>query len=118
MSDQPILTEQRAGYRVITLNRPDKLNAFNEAMHEALRKAIADAEADENCRALMLTGAGRAFCAGQDLSDRLLKPGETPVPRNSLEQYYNPLIRKIRDLPFPVIAAVNGTAAGGGGFGA
>ena len=87
-----ILVEKKFGYRVVTLNRPDKLNAFNDAMHDALRKAIEDAEADENCRALMLTGAGRAFCAGQDLSDRLLKPGETPVPRNSLEQHYNPLI--------------------------
>src|SRR5882672_6650106 len=100
-SESPILVEQRAGYRVITLNRPDKLNAFNEAMHLALRKAIDDAEADENCRALMITGAGRGFCTGQDLSDRLLKPGEAPVPRDSLEQHYNPLVRKLRALPFP-----------------
>ncbi|HEY6024971.1 MAG TPA: 2-(1,2-epoxy-1,2-dihydrophenyl)acetyl-CoA isomerase PaaG [Pseudolabrys sp.] len=114
MSDQPVLTEQRAGYRVITLNRPDKLNALNEAMHEALHKAVEDAEADENCRALLLTGAGRAFCTGQDLNDRLLKPGEAPVPRNSLERHYNPLIRKLRALPFPAIAAVNGVAAGAG----
>ena len=113
-SESPILVEQRAGYRVITLNRPDKLNAFNEAMHQALRKAIDDAEADESCRALMITGAGRGFCTGQDLSDRLLKPGEAPVPRNSLEQHYNPLVRKLRALPFPVIAAVNGVAAGAG----
>jgi 2-(1,2-epoxy-1,2-dihydrophenyl)acetyl-CoA isomerase len=113
-SESPILVEQRAGYRVITLNRPDKLNAFNEAMHRALRKAIDDAEADENCRALMITGAGRGFCTGQDLSDRLLKPGEAPMPRDSLEQHYNPLVRKLRALPFPVIAAVNGVAAGAG----
>ncbi len=113
-SESPILVEQRAGYRVITLNRPDKLNAFNEAMHQALRKAIDDAEADENCRALMITGAGRGFCTGQDLSDRLLKPGEAPVPRDSLERHYNPLVRKLRALPFPVIAAVNGVAAGAG----
>ena len=109
-----ILVEERPGYRVITLNRPDKLNAFNDAMHEALRDAIAAAEGDEGCRALMITGAGRAFCAGQDLSDRVLKPGEKPVPRKSLEQYYNPLVRKLRALPFPVIAAVNGVAAGAG----
>ncbi len=113
-SESPILVEQRAGYRVITLNRPDKLNAFNEAMHQALRKAIDDAEADENCRALMITGAGRGFCTGQDLSDRLLRPGEAPVPRDSLEQHYIPLVRKLRALPFPVIAAVNGVAAGAG----
>ena len=114
MTESSILTEARAGYRVITLNRPERLNAFNDAMHEALRDAIARAEADESCRALLITGAGRGFCAGQDLSDRLLKPGEKPVPRNSLETYYNPLVRKLRALPFPVIAAVNGVAAGAG----
>lgn len=114
MSDPSILTETRAGYRVITLNRPDRLNAFNDAMHAALRAAIAGAEADENCRALLITGAGRGFCAGQDLNDRVVKPGEKPAPSNSLEQHYNPLVRKLRELPFPVIAAVNGVAAGAG----
>jgi 2-(1,2-epoxy-1,2-dihydrophenyl)acetyl-CoA isomerase len=114
MSDQPILSEQRSGYRVITLNRPGKLNAFNEAMHIALRDALNAAEADENCRALMITGAGRGFCAGQDLADRLAKPGETIVLGGTLEQYYNPLVRKLRALPFPVVAAVNGVAAGAG----
>jgi len=114
MTESSILSEARAGYHVITLNRPERLNAFNDAMHEALRAAIAAAEADESCRALLITGAGRGFCAGQDLSDRLLKPGEKPVPRNSLETYYNPLVRKLRALPFPVIAAVNGVAAGAG----
>lgn len=113
-SDSPILVEQRAGYRIVTFNRPDKLNAFNDAMHAALRTAIDAAEADEDCRALLITGAGRGFCAGQDLGDRLLKPGEKPVPHNSLEQHYNPLVRKLRTLPFPVIAAVNGIAAGAG----
>ena len=114
MTDQPILVERRAGYRVITLNRPGKLNAFNDAMHAALREAVDATEADADCRALMITGAGRAFCAGQDLADRLLKPGEQPVPRTSLERYYNPLVRKLRALPFPVVAAVNGVAAGAG----
>jgi len=114
MSDQPILSEQRAGYRVITLNRPDKLNAFNEAMHIALRAALEDAETDESCRALLITGAGRGFCAGQDLADRLAKPGEKIVLGVTLEQYYNPLVRKLRALPFPVVAAVNGVAAGAG----
>jgi 2-(1,2-epoxy-1,2-dihydrophenyl)acetyl-CoA isomerase len=114
MTGQPILVERRAGYRVITLNRPGKLNAFNDAMLAALREAVDAAEADADCRALMLTGAGRAFCAGQDLADRLLKPGEQPVPRTSLDRYYNPLVRKLRALPFPVVAAVNGVAAGAG----
>lgn len=113
-TDSPILVEQRTGYRVITFNRPDKLNAFNEAMHQALRKAIDDAEADESCRALLITGAGRGFCTGQDLSDRLAKPGETVVLGGALEAHYNPLVRKLRSLPFPVVAAVNGVAAGAG----
>ena len=113
-SETPILSEARTGYRVITLNRPEKLNAFNEAMHQALRKAIEDAEADEGCRALLITGAGRGFCTGQDLSDRLAKPGETVVLGGALEAHYNPLVRKLRALPFPVVAAVNGVAAGAG----
>src|SRR6202142_778141 len=114
MNDQSILVERRDGYRIIALNRPDKLNAFNETMHIALRAAIDEAEADTGTRALMITGAGRGFCTGQDLADRLAKPGEPAVPRNTLEVHYNPLVRKLRALPFPVIAAVNGVAAGAG----
>ena len=115
MSDQSsILVDRRAGYRVITLNRPQRLNAFNEDMHLVLRAALADAQADATCGALLLTGAGRGFCAGQDLGDR--QPGDGP-PRDlgaSLDTFYNPLVRQLRALPFPVIAAVNGTAAGAG----
>jgi 2-(1,2-epoxy-1,2-dihydrophenyl)acetyl-CoA isomerase len=115
MTDQPsILVDRRQGFRVVTLNRPQRLNAFTEAMHMALRAAIEDAEADEACGALLLTGAGRAFCSGQDLADRM--PGSGP-PRDlgaSLDAFYNPLVRRLRALPFPVVAAVNGTAAGAG----
>jgi 2-(1,2-epoxy-1,2-dihydrophenyl)acetyl-CoA isomerase len=114
MSDPSILVDRHDGYRIITLNRPDRLNAFNDAMHVELRQAIDDAEADESCRALMITGAGKGFCAGQDLNDRLVNPGEKIPPSTSLEQHYNPLVRKLRDLPLPVIAAVNGVAAGAG----
>ncbi len=115
MEESPVLTEARGGYRVVTLNRPQRLNAFNVAMHEALRAALAEAEADTNCRALLLTGAGRGFCAGQDLSDRTVAPGAaTPKVGGALEDWYNPLVRKIRALPFPVICAVNGVAAGAG----
>jgi 2-(1,2-epoxy-1,2-dihydrophenyl)acetyl-CoA isomerase len=114
MSGPSILVERRAGYRVVTLNRPDRLNAFNDAMHGELRRAIEEIEADETCRAVMITGAGRGFCAGQDLNDRLVAPGEKLPPSTSLEQHYNPLVRKLRSLPFPVIAAVNGVAAGAG----
>ena len=114
MEENPILAERHAGYRVITLNRPQRLNAFTEEMHQALKRALAEAEADNDCRALLLTGAGRGFCAGQDLNDRLSKPGGTTVLGSSLETYYNPLVRKLRALPFPVVAAVNGVAAGAG----
>ena len=114
MDETPVLVERRAGYRVITLNRPQRLNAFNEAMHKVLKNALAEAEEDQTCRALLLTGAGRGFCAGQDLNDRLAKPGEQPVLGSSLEVYYNPLVRRLRELPFPVVAAVNGVAAGAG----
>lgn len=114
MDDNPVLVDKRAGYRVITLNRPQRLNSFTETMHIALKAAIAEAEADKECRALLLTGAGRAFCAGQDLNDRLAKPGEKIVLGQTLEDHYNPLVRKLRALPFPVVCAVNGTAAGAG----
>jgi 2-(1,2-epoxy-1,2-dihydrophenyl)acetyl-CoA isomerase len=114
MTDQSILVERRDGYRVVTLNRPDRLNAFNQAMHLALRQAIDEAQADATCRALLITGAGRGFCAGQDLNDRLAKPGETVVLGAAQEAYYNPLVRKLRSVPFPVVAAVNGVAAGAG----
>lgn len=114
-SDQPsVIVDRRPRYHVITLNRPARLNAFNEDMHRALRAALDAAAADRACRALLLTGAGRAFCAGQDLSERA--PGSGP-PRDlgqSLEAFYNPLVRQLRALPFPLVAAVNGTAAGAG----
>ena len=110
--ETPVIVDVRTGYRAITLNRPDKLNAFNEAMHRALRRAIDEAEADESCRALLITGAGRGFCTGQDLGDRLAKPGETVVLGGAQETHYNLLVRKLRALPFPVVAAVNGVAAG------
>jgi 2-(1,2-epoxy-1,2-dihydrophenyl)acetyl-CoA isomerase len=109
-----VLVEQRAGYRVITLNRPSRLNAFSEDMHRALAHVLDEAERDEKCRALLLTGAGRAFCAGQDLNDRLANPGEKVVLGRALQDFYNPLVRKLRALPFPVVAAVNGVAAGAG----
>src|SRR4026208_369627 len=81
-------------------------------MQKALVAAIADAERDESCRALLLTGTGRAFSSGQDLSERINAACEVTVPGAALEQYYNPLVRKIRALPFPVVCAVNGPVAG------
>ena len=112
--ENPVLVDSRDGYRVLTLNRPDRLNSFNEAMHERLMAALEDAEADERCRALLLTGAGRGFCAGQDLSDRVMEPGQMPDLSRTIERFYNPLVRKLQALRMPVVCAVNGVAAGAG----
>lgn len=113
--DETVLTEIRNGYRILTLHRPDRLNAFTTEMHGALRQAIAAADADVSCRALILTGAGRGFCAGQDLSDRAVSDnGSRADLKSTLETLYNPLVRQIRALRMPVIAAVNGIAAGAG----
>lgn len=110
-----ILFENTDGIAVITLNRPDKLNSFTVAMHLELRDALERIKADDSVRVLLLTGAGRGFCAGQDLSDRAVKPGEQTVDLGkSIEQYYGPLVQSLRALPFPVICAVNGVAAGAG----
>jgi 2-(1,2-epoxy-1,2-dihydrophenyl)acetyl-CoA isomerase len=114
MEEAPVLVERREGFRVVTLNRPRHLNAFTEAMHAHLKRALAEAEDDGDCRALLLTGAGRAFCAGQDLNERVGKDGKAVVLGSALDTYYNPLVRKLRALPFPVVAAVNGVAAGAG----
>src|SRR3974390_2376425 len=111
MEDKTVLVEQHPGYRVVTLNRPRRLNAFSEAMHRDLKRAIEEAERAGGPRALLLTGAGRAFCAGQDLSDRVSADGEAMVLGNSLDTWYNPLVRRLRALPFPVVAAVNRVAA-------
>ena len=113
---ETILFEIEAGVATLTLNRPDKLNSFNTAMHEELRDALEKVEAPENgARCLLITGAGKGFSAGQDLSDRAIAPGaEAPNLGESLEQRYNPLARKLKSLDMPVICAVNGVAAGAG----
>jgi 2-(1,2-epoxy-1,2-dihydrophenyl)acetyl-CoA isomerase len=112
--ETPLLIERAPGYHVLTLNRPDRLNAFTEELHRRLRAALQAAGDDADCRAVLLTGAGRGFCAGQDLAARRFEPGVTPALGRSLQQLYNPLIRAIRALPKPVVCAVNGTAAGAG----
>ena len=115
MQYESILFENTGGVAVITLNRPDKLNSFTVAMHLEVRDALEKIKADAGVRVLLLTGAGRGFCAGQDLSDRAVKPGDGAVDLGeSIEKYYGPLVQTLRALPFPVICAVNGVAAGAG----
>jgi 2-(1,2-epoxy-1,2-dihydrophenyl)acetyl-CoA isomerase len=103
------------GVATLTLNRPDRLNSFTTAMHVEVREALVQARDDATVRVLVLTGAGRGFCAGQDLGDRAVKPGgERPDLGHSIETFYRPLVTALRNLPKPVIAAVNGVAAGAG----
>ncbi len=113
MSDT-ILLDIDGNVAVITLNRPDRLNSFNENMHLALQAAM-ETVRTSGARCLLLTGAGRGFCAGQDLGDRAVDPGaDAPDLGRSIERFYNPLIRAIRSLDMPVVCAVNGVAAGAG----
>lgn len=118
-SSATILVSQDGAVRTLTLNRPQALNSFTKAMHEELAAALDAASADPTVRCLVLTGAGRGFCAGQDLSDPLVAPDPTPgaAPRDIghvIEAHYKPLALKVRHMPVPVIAAVNGVAAGAG----
>jgi 2-(1,2-epoxy-1,2-dihydrophenyl)acetyl-CoA isomerase len=98
----------------LTLNRPDKLNSFNTQMHREVQHALGRLPAS-GARVLVLTGAGRGFCAGQDLGDRSVAAGSQGVDLGeSIDQYYKPLVLALHRLPMPVIAAVNGVAAGAG----
>src|SRR4029079_3634313 len=115
MGYENIKFETASGIARITLNRPDRLNSFTSAMHAEVRDALEAVRADATLRVLCLTGTGRGFCAGQDLSDRAVAPGETPVDLGwSIEQHSRPLVSTLRNLPMPVVCAVNGVAAGAG----
>jgi 2-(1,2-epoxy-1,2-dihydrophenyl)acetyl-CoA isomerase len=111
MDYQTIQFETADGIARLTLNRPDRLNSFTVEMHEEVADAL---DAMREARVLVLTGAGRGFCAGQDLGDRAVAPGGAVDLGESLEKRYNPLIRRLVALPMPVIARVNGVAAGAG----
>ena len=115
MKFNAILLDIAEGIATITLNRPDKLNSFTGEMHAELKQAMQIIQADHSVRVLMITGAGRGFCAGQDLSERMMGDGqEAPDVGSSLEKNYNPLLKQLRALPYPVLCAVNGVAAGAG----
>jgi 2-(1,2-epoxy-1,2-dihydrophenyl)acetyl-CoA isomerase len=115
MSYETILFSIENGVAVLTLNRPDRLNSFTQAMHLEVRDALEKLQADQSVRVLVLTGAGRGFCAGQDLGDRAVSPGSPGVDLGeSVEKFYAPLVMTLRSLPLPVICAVNGVAAGAG----
>jgi 2-(1,2-epoxy-1,2-dihydrophenyl)acetyl-CoA isomerase len=115
MNYESILFSIDGGIARVTLNRPDRLNSFTDAMHAELRDALARVKADAGVRVLLLTGAGRGFCAGQDLADRSVAPGAEPVDiGDSIERNYKPLVLALRALPMPVVCAVNGVAAGAG----
>lgn len=102
------------GVACLTLNRPDSLNSFTAAMHGEVAEVLKAAAEDRAIRAVVITGAGRGFCAGQDLHDRNVAPGERVDLGESVDQFYNPLIRRITGMEKPVICAVNGVAAGAG----
>ncbi|MDR0276387.1 MAG: 2-(1,2-epoxy-1,2-dihydrophenyl)acetyl-CoA isomerase PaaG [Paucimonas sp.] len=115
MSFQHILFSIEAGVATLSLNRPEQLNSFNALMHQEVREALKAVQNNTEVRVLLLTGEGRGFCAGQDLSDRNVAPGaQMPDLGLSIERFYNPLVRTLRELPIPVICAVNGVAAGAG----
>ena len=111
-----LLFEKKDGYAIITMNRPDKLNALNDELTFKLQDALKEAEKDPEVRAVILTGAGRGFCPGQDLQNRNFSDNtkERPSLGDSIRRRYNPIILKLRRMEKPIIAAVNGVAAGAG----
>jgi 2-(1,2-epoxy-1,2-dihydrophenyl)acetyl-CoA isomerase len=117
MTYQYIQFEESHGVAKVILNRPDKMNSFNAEMHAELRDALDSIQSNKAIRVLVLTGAGRGFCAGQDLADSEVRfvPGQTPPDLGDVvERHYKPLVLRLSNLRVPTIAAVNGIAAGAG----
>lgn len=117
MSEPLVLVSQEGAVRTFTLNRPAALNSFTGEMHEALASALDAAAADTAVRCVVITGAGRGFCAGQDLSDPAVsvEPGSAPKDLGAvIDRHWRPLVQRLRSMPVPTVAAVNGVAAGAG----
>lgn len=114
MNYETILFDLSGGVARLTLNRPDRLNSFTVQMHDEVSDALTRVESSSDTRVFLITGAGRGFCAGQDLSDRAVAPGTAVDLGESLIKRYNPLIERLVALPMPVVCAVNGVAAGAG----
>ncbi len=118
MSNATVVYEERGAVALVTLNRPEALNSFTRQMHKELWAALDQAEANRQVRALVITGAGRGFCAGADLAEFDFEPGPDPVKRADpgpvIDQAFNPTARRLQSLRMPTIAAVNGVAAGAG----
>jgi 2-(1,2-epoxy-1,2-dihydrophenyl)acetyl-CoA isomerase len=110
-----LLTERADGVVTLTLNRPDSLNSFDLSLKEALRDTLADLNGDDSCRAVVLTGAGRGFCAGQDLVEHIAAlESDTGNPLSTVTEHFNPIATLLGEMPKPVVAAVRGMAAGAG----
>ena len=109
-----LLVDRTDAVVTLTLNRPDAMNALNVELKEALRDTLAELSSDRSCRAIVLAGAGRAFCVGQDLREHaeVLASGRTDL--DTVRAHYNPIAQRLADMPKPVVAAVRGTAAGAG----
>jgi 2-(1,2-epoxy-1,2-dihydrophenyl)acetyl-CoA isomerase len=119
MSEPLVLSSDSESVRTLTLNRPASLNSFNAALHAQLLQALDDAAEEPAVRCVVLTGAGRAFSAGQDLADPSVAPAASPdAPPPDLgeliDRFYRPLVQRLRSMPVPTVAAVNGVAAGAG----
>jgi 2-(1,2-epoxy-1,2-dihydrophenyl)acetyl-CoA isomerase len=118
MTEPSVLFETRGAVALVTLNRPQALNSFTRQMHQELWTALDRIDGDKSIRALVITGAGRGFCAGADLAEFDFKPGPKLVERADpgplIEQAFNPTVRKLQALRVPTIAAINGVAAGAG----